>query len=123
MKNFKDLQQGDIIYYYDHCIMKPRTVERTDWETIEKVVRYRYRDEKFTYKYLLIYCTNSKKPVELYCTWHDGASSHEGTYFSCKEAAEQWLNELKRYREKRISKMKEKLDKEIKILNKYKFNN
>ena len=40
MKQFKDLQPGDIIYYYDHCTMKPRTVERTDWDIKEEVQKY-----------------------------------------------------------------------------------
>ena len=110
MKQLKDLQPGDIIYYYDHCTMKPRTVERTDWEN------------KHTYKYLLIYCVNGKEPVKIYCTWHDGASSQSGTYFSCKEAAEEWLKNLKGYRERRIERAKYLIEKETKILSKYKFN-
>ena len=122
MKQFKDLQSGDIIYYYDHCTMKPRTVERTEWDIIEKTEKYRWGDEKFVYKYLLIYCINGKEPVKIYCTWHEGESSHEGNYFSCKEAAEQWLNGLKYYRECRINCAKALIEKETNILNKYKFN-
>lgn len=123
MKQFKDLQPGDIIYYYDHCTMKPRTVERTDWETKEDITYSRYYgQQKFVYKYLLIYCINGKKPVKIYCTWHDGESSHEGVYFSCKEAAEQWLKGLKGYRERRIERAKNLIEKETKILSKYKFN-
>ena len=122
MKQFKDLQPGDIIYYYDHCTMKPRTVEKIDWEIIERVEKYRYGDEKYVYKYLLIYCANGKKPVNILCNWNDGASSHEGVYFSCKEAAEQWLKWLKGYRERRIERAKNLIEKETKILSKYKFN-
>ena len=122
MKQFKDLQPGDIIYYYDHCTMKPRTVERTDWDIKEEVQKYRGWEDKHTYKYLLIYCVNSKEPVKIYCTWHDGASSHEGVYFSCKEAAEQCLKVLKGYRERRIERAKNLIEKETKILSKYKFN-
>ena len=123
MKQFKDLKAGDIIYYYDHCIMKPRTVERTDWDIKEEVQKYRGWEDKHTYKYLLIYCVNGKEPVKIYCNWNDGATSHEGVYFSCKEAAEDWLNKLKKYRKLRIEQAKYLIEKETNILNKYKFNN
>ena len=92
------------------------------WDIKEEVQKYRGWENKHTYKYLLIYCVNGKEPVKVYCTWHDGASSHEGVYFSCKEAAEQWLKGLKRYRERRIERAKNLIEKETKILSKYKFN-
>jgi hypothetical protein len=110
MKKFKDLQSGDIIYYYDHCTMKPRTVEKIEWE------------EQHNYKYLLIYCVNGKTPVKIFCTWNHGDTAYSSTYFSCREAAEYWLNNLKRYRERRIERAKYLIDKETVILNKYKFN-
>lgn len=122
MKQFKDLQPGDIIYYYDHCTMKPRTVERTEWNTTERIEKTRFGEEKYVYKYLYIYCVNGREPLKIYCTWHNGAITHEKNYFSCKEAAEKWLNSISNYREHRIKQAKYLIEKETNILNKYKFN-
>ncbi len=36
MKAFKDLTPGDIIYYYDHCKMKPLEVVSCKMEETEK---------------------------------------------------------------------------------------
>jgi len=122
MKYFKDLQPGDIIYYYDHCTMKPRTVEKIDWDIKEEIQKFRGWEDKHTYKYLLIYCVNGKTPVKIFCTYNDGELSYSGNYFSCREAAEYWLNNLMKYRERRIERAKYLIDKETMILNKYKFN-
>jgi len=121
MKKFKDLQPGDIIYYYDHCTMKPRTVERIEWDIKEDSTNEYWR-KNMIYKELYIYCVNGKNPVNIYCTWNDGDMSYSGSYFSCREAAEYWLNNLKKYRERRIERAKYLIEKETKILSKYKFN-
>ena len=121
MKKFKDLQPGDIIYYYDHCTMKPRTVERIEWDIKEDSTN-KYWAQKMTYKELNIYCVNGKKPISIYCTWNDGDMSYAGNYFSCREAAEYWLDNLKKYRERRINRAKYLIEKETLILSKYKFN-
>ena len=122
MKKFKDLQPGDIIYYYDHCTMKPRTVEKVMWDTFEDKEKH-YGIQNIVKKELYIYCVNGRKPIRIYCTWNDGDMSYAGNYFSCREAAEYWFNSLKRYRERRIERAKHLIDKETTILNKYKFNN
>ena len=123
MKQFKDLQAGDIVYYYDHCTMKPRTVKKIEWDIKEENTNDRWFDQqKRVYKDLYIYFENRSRPLNVYCSWNDGAITVSGIYFSCKEAAEQWLNGLKRYRERRIERAKYLIEKETKILSKYKFN-
>jgi hypothetical protein len=79
-----------------------------------------------TYNYILLYCEHGYQPISVHTTWDHGNSTmihHASTkYFSCKEAAEQWLKGLKGYRERIIERAKYLIEKETKILSKYKFN-
>ena len=122
MKAFKDLQVGDTIFYYDHCQMKPRTIVKIETKDVTKELWGGTR----TYNYILLYCEHGYQPVSVHTTWDHGNSTmihHASTkYFSCKEAAEQWLKGLKGYRERRIERAKYLIEKETKILSKYKFN-
>jgi len=123
MKAFKDLQPGDIIYYYDHCKMKPRTIIKIETKDVTKEL---WGGGTRTYNYILLYCKRGYQPISVHTTWDHGNSTmihHASTkYFSCKEAAEQWLKGLKGYRERRIERAKYLIEKETKILSKYKFN-
>ena len=123
MKAFKDLQVGDTIFYYDHCQMKPRTIVKIETKDVTKKL---WGGGTRTYNYILLYCEHGYQPISVHTTWDHGNSTmihHASTkYFSCKEAAEQWLKGLKRYRERRIERAKNLIEKETKILSKYKFN-
>ena len=123
MKAFKDLQVGDTIFYYDHCQMKPRTIVKIETKDVTKKL---WGGGTRTYNYILLYCEHGYQPISVHTTWDHGNSTmihHASTkYFSCKEAAEQWLKGLKGYRERRIERAKYLIEKETKILSKYKFN-
>jgi hypothetical protein len=123
MKVFKDLQVGDTIFYYDHCQMKPRTIVKIETKDVTKEL---WGGGTRTYNYILLYCEHGYQPISVHTTWDHGNSTmiHYAStkYFSCKEAAEQWLKELKGYRERRIERAKYLIEKETKILSKYKFN-
>ena len=123
MKVFKDLQVGDTIFYYDHCQMKPRTIVKIETKDVTKKL---WGGGTRTYNYILLYCEHGYQPISVHTTWDHGNSTmihHASTkYFSCKEAAEQWLKGLKGYRERRIERAKNLIEKETKILSKYKFN-
>jgi hypothetical protein len=123
MKAFKDLQVGDTIFYYDHCQMKPRTIVKIETKDVTKEL---WGGGTRTYNYILLYCEHGYQPISVHTTWDHGNSTmihHASTkYFSCKEAAEQWLKGLKGYRERRIERAKYLIEKETKILSKYKFN-
>jgi len=123
MKVFKDLQVGDTIFYYDHCQMKPRTIVKIETKDVTKEL---WGGGTRTYNYILLYCEHGYQPISVHTTWDHGNSTmihHASTkYFSCKEAAEQWLKGLKGYRERRIERAKYLIEKETKILSKYKFN-
>ena len=123
MKVFKDLQVGDTIFYYDHCQMKPRTIVKIETKDVTKEL---WGGGTRTYNYILLYCEHGYQPISVHTTWDHGNSTmiqHASTkYFSCKEAAEQWLKGLKGYRERRVERAKYLIEKETKILSKYKFN-
>ena len=123
MKAFKDLQVGDTIFYYDHCQMKSRTIVKIETKDVTKEL---WGGGTRTYNYILLYCEHGYQPVSVHTTWDHGNSTmihHASTkYFSCRESAEQWLKGLKSYRERRIERAKYLIEKETKILSKYKFN-
>lgn len=123
MKVFKDLQVGDTIFYYDHCQMKPRTIVKIETKDVTKEL---WGGGTRTYNYILLYCEHGYQPISVHTTWDHGNSTmihHASTkYFSCRESAEQWLKGLKGYRERRIERAKYLIEKETKILSKYKFN-
>lgn len=121
MKTFKDLQIGDIIYYYDHCQMKPRRIIKIETkEETQPLWGGGFR----TYNYILLYCEHGYQPVSIHCTWHKGESTcehHAGTkVFSCRESAEKELNRLRTYRENRIVRAKKLIENDSKIIANYK---
>jgi len=122
MKAFKDLNPGDIIYYYDHCKMKPLEVVTCKMKETENRVNtwrgYEVRKDKN-----LIITTKTGHPIKIYCSYHDGNITN--TYgncsriFSCKEAAENELNRLKSYRKLKIDEAQKRVNKYTAIMNKY----
>jgi len=122
MKTFKDLNTGDIIYYYDHCKMKPLEVVTCKMEETEKRVDtwrgYEVRKDKN-----LIITTKTGQPIKIYCSYHDGnitnAYGNCSKIFSCKEAAEKELNRLKNYRKFKINEAQKRVDKYTAIMKKY----
>lgn len=122
MKAFKDLTPGDIIYYYDHCKMKPLEVVSCKMEEtenrIDTLLGYEVRKDKD-----LIIITKTAQPIKIYCSYHNGDVTHTyGKYskiFSCKEAAENELNRLKNYRKHKIDEAQKRVDKYTAIMNKY----
>ena len=111
MKRFKDLNVGDIIYYYDHCKMHPQVVNDI------KIVEIPYLTWRNTpdFRETIILQAGNSPVVQL--DWIADESMAAWDYmtrFSCKEAAQQYLDNLK-------DKAKRKIDKSIDIL--YKYNN
>lgn len=126
MKAFKDLNPGDIIYYYDHCKMRPLEVITCKIEEIEKRVDTWRGYEVIKEKYLII-TTKTGKPIKIYLSIYN--SDHNGDItaiygryskiFSCKEAAENELDRLKKYRLRKINEAQKRVDKYTAIMNKY----
>ena len=125
MKRFNELKEGDVIYYYDHCKMRPRIVERIEWETeeVEKNFLDRLRYDIKPFKWLKIYIKKYNKPLRILCTRHNGnidrIKINHSQYYPCKELAEQSLYTLRKYRADKVEKAKKILEKETKRLNKY----
>ena len=105
MKAFKDLNPGDIIYYYYHCKMKPLEVVSCKMEEIEYRIDtwrgYEVRKDKD-----LIITTKTGHPIKIYCSHHNGDITNvyrnHLKIFSCKKDAENELNRLKNYRKHKI---------------------
>ena len=122
MKAFKDLNPGDIIYYYDHCKMKPLEVVSCKMEETENRIDtwrgYEVRKDKY-----LIITTKTAQPIKIYCSYHKGdVTNTYGKYskiFSCQEAAENELNRLKNYRKRKIEEVQRRVNRYMTIMNKY----
>ena len=122
MKAFKDLQPGDIIYYYDHCKMKPLEIVTCDMKETER--RYNILGGyKVIIEKVLHITTKTGKPFSLFCTYNDGnftkSFTNSSRIFSCREAAEEELDRLKEYRRYKIEEAQERLDRYKSIMNKY----
>ena len=122
MKAFKDLNPGDIIYYYDHCKMKPLEVVTCKIEETENRIDtwrgYEVRKDKD-----LIITTKTGQPIKIYCTHHNADITNvyrnHLKIFSCKEAAENELNRLKNYRKHKIEEAQRRVNRYAVIMNKY----
>lgn len=122
MKAFKDLNPGDIIYYYDHCKMKPLEVVTCKIEETENRVNTWRGYEVLKDKDLII-TTKTGKPIKIYWTHHNADITNvyrnHLQIFSCKEAAENELNRLKNYRKYKIEAAQRRVNKYTAIMNKY----
>lgn len=111
MKKFRDLKVGDIIYYYDHCKMHPQVVN--EFKIVETPCLTWRNTPDFRERITLQ--AGDSPLVEL--DWIADESMVAWDYltrFSCKEAAQQYLDNLR-------NKAKKKIDKSIDTL--YKYNN
>ena len=124
-KTFKDLDIGDIIYYYDHCVIKKKIVTSEP-----QIVHHKEACKRSSSGYrewdTINFTTNPGKPIELLLIWKGNLDFeecyiHSSIHLSNKEAANKFLNKMKENRERRVRKAKRILEKETRILNKYKF--
>ena len=123
-KTFKDLKVGDTIYYYDHCVMKTKKVTSKP-----QIIHHKEESKWYTsgyYEYdTLNFTTTPGKPIQMWVKWsgfdYEENWINSSIHFSNKEAAKKFLNEMKEKRERRVYKAQKTLEKETRILNKYKF--
>ena len=124
-KTFKDLDIGDIIYYYDHCVIKKKIVTSKP-QIIHHKEACSWLSSGYHEWNTINFTTTPGKPIELLPIWN-GNFDFEARYinssmhFSNKEAAKKFLNKMREKREYRVRKAKIILEKETRILNKYKF--
>lgn len=120
MKYFKDLKDGDIIYYYDHCKMKPREILSIQ-EEIEEI-SYGKLVNKYTYLKIIF---KNGKYIRIHTTWDNGLiddyMDYKTHYFSCKEAAQLFLDQLTNKRIYKINKCQEIIDRYTKYISQYGF--
>ena len=124
-KTFKDLDIGDIIYYYDHCTIKTKKVT-TKPRIVHHKEACKWASNGSREWDTINFTTNPGKPIELLPIRKGNFNFeeryiHSSIHFSNKEAANKFLNKMKENRECRVRKAKRILEKETRILNKYKF--
>jgi len=124
-KTFKDLNIGDTIYYYDHCVIKTKKVTSKP-EIIHHKEACSWLSSGYREWETMNFTTTPGKPIELWSGWngtfaYEESSVNSSMHFSNKEAAKKFLNQMKEKRERRVYKAKRMLEKETRILNKYKF--
>ena len=124
-KTFKDLDIGDIIYYYDHCTIKTKKVT-TKPRIVHHKEACKWASNGSREWDTVTFTTTPGKPIELLSRWNGDFDYEErfinsSIHFSNKEAAKKFLNRMREKREYRVYKAKRTLEKETRILNKYKF--
>ena len=122
MKKFIDLKVGDTIYYYDHCKMKPQKVHFIE-ECEEERSYNGYFGQIHTVKvrYLKMLVGKNKKEyiledIESHCSDFILDWKH---MFSCKEAAEEFLQERRQVAKDQIKEAKRIIAKYNTLIPKY----
>lgn len=114
MKKFNELKKGDVIYYYDHCKMKPRTILDCRMEEKEEK-RNTWRGYEVIKEKRLILTFMRGPQISIYASYNDGniteSWGNSSKIFSCKEAAEKELNRLKKECEYKIDWAENQLEK------------
>ena len=124
-KTFKDLDICDIIYYYDHCVIKKKIVT-SEQQIVHHKESCKWSSSGSREWDTLNFTTTPGKHIELLPMWNGNFDFEErcinsSIHFSNKEAAKKFLNQMREKREYRVRKAKRILKKETRILNKYKF--
>ena len=124
MKKFKDLKEGDIIYYYDHCRLHKQIIKSI--QVIEKIEMIESLFEKNGFEYQkikrLIIKAGKGTVMNLpqYVFQESKINYNNMVRFACKEAADEYMEHIINYRKKRVEKFKKFYERELKIFNKYK---
>ena len=124
MKKFKDLKEGDIIYYYDHCRLHKQIIKSI--QVIEKIEMVESLFEKNGFEYLkikrLIIKAGKGTVMNLpqYVFEESKITYNNMPRFASKEAADEYMDHIINYRKKRVEKYKKIYERELKIFNKYK---
>ena len=124
MKKFKDLKEGDIIYYYDHCRLHKQIIKSI--QVIEKIEMVESLFEKNGFEYQkikrLIIKAGKGTVMNLpqYVFQESKINYNNMVRFACKEAADEYMDHIINYRKKRVEKFKKFYERELKIFNKYK---
>lgn len=122
MKTFKELQPGDIIYYYDHCKMKPRKVLDCKVETEERK-RQTYNGYEVIIDKKLILTFERGPKISIFISYNEGnitkSWGNSSKIFSCKEAAENELKRLRKECQYKLDYATEQLKKYSNMITKY----
>lgn len=121
MKTWKDLKEGDVIWYYDKYRMHPQQVTKVSIREVSKI--YQGVDYKVIQKpkqYLDVYA-GKNTVLSFYVQNAEEFETRRGgmTRFSCKESANKFLDRLCAHRQLQIDKLETKLAKYKQWMAKY----
>ena len=124
-KTFADLNIGDTIYYYDHCTIKTKKVTSKP-EIVSHKEPCSWISSGYREWSTMNFTTTPGKPINI-DSWYgnnfnvEWRNINSSPHFSNKEAAMNFLDKMRDKRERRIYKAQRIIDKETRILKKYKF--
>ena len=124
MKKFKDLKEGDVIYYYDHSRLHKQIIKSI--QVIEKIEMVESLFEKNGFEYakvkrMIIHAgKGTVMNLPQYVFQESKINYNNMVRFACKEAADEYMDHIINYRKKRVEKFKKLYERELKIFNKYK---
>lgn len=121
-KRWQDLQVGDYIWYYDHYKLHNQKVTHIETQTKTQELNY-YYGEKFTRQIKELYIEagkGTKMYINEYRFEYDECSWRGIPRFASYEAGKRFIERLINYRKRRIKEFKNKYERELKMLEKYK---
>lgn len=124
MKTFKDLKEGDVIYYYDHCRLHKQIIKSI--QVIEKIEMVESLFEKNGFEYvkvkrMIIHAGKGTVMNLAQYVFKESKITYDNMpRFASKKAADEYMDHIINYRKKRVEKYKKIYERELKILNKYK---
>ena len=116
-KNFLELKVGDYIWYYDHCKLHKQIVKSIDYENIN------IDNEFINYTYMIIKAGHGTVLKLLYSPYlkYDKIYINGLLRFSSYETAKRYVNNIIHKRRSRVEKLRDKYEKELKMLYKYEY--
>lgn len=113
MKNFRDLKQGDKIYYWDKGKLHEQTVHEAKLETQTQTYvdwNGRIHGDKREVFYLIA-GKNGRTTMKLYTDMNDNTIRYDDLRrFACKEAALEWLTNHTKECQYKISRLTKRLN-------------
>ncbi len=124
MKTFKDLKEGDVIYYYDHGRLHKQIIKSMQMVENIEMVESLFEKNGFEYakvKRIIIHAGKGTVMNLAQYVYNESKINYANMpRFACKEAADEYMDYMINYRKKRVEKFKKKYERELKIFNNYK---
>ena len=120
MKNWKDIKEGDTIYYYDHGKIHEQKVHSVEYKSETKTYNYGYTVTTSTSEWIEITAgRGSKIHIGPWCYDNDMYDDCYFSRFTTKEALINCIKNRKAKFQKRYDKYKKQVERMQNAINKY----